>query len=487
MFPSPRQILVTSLISACYLIGQLLTQTDLQVAGMFSIAIFFGVLSVFVGGGIASAAGCLNGILISKFLLIGLAIKILMLQPADIPLSSPRTTACVMALGFFGLCLGTLLQANLACPRSLSLNRPLSDQMLLSFAIVFFVLSYAGYFASNRAADDVVTGGWAGPAHIFGSLKSLSIVPPMLYLWKIQTPRWMTHPMMLAILAFSAMVGVFSTGKQESMEPLIFYVLLGFLRYGWTNIRLWSLVATGLTYYALIIFPYSQYVRHSGGREGSISERVAATKDAFWQILTDPEFRNGANDKANQGVYFDSSLAAFNRLAMVGEADKLIFATEQQQAFTGWETIVWGFKLLAPSFLYHDKPIFGAGNYLSHIVGESNPKDLTTQVSYGIMANFYNAFSFAGVVVGTLIFFAGFYYWMRTFFGNPRCAGPESSTLWFFWLVALYEHSLIESSVSGIISSLTLPGLVALIWIAAKWVCPLLPESQQAEELPTAA
>ena len=58
---------------------------------------------------------------------------------------------------------------------------------------------------------------------------------------------------------------------------------------------------------------------------------------------------------------------------MVGEADRLIYATEQQQAFTGWETITWGFKLLMPSFLYPGKPIFEAANYLSHIAGESNP------------------------------------------------------------------------------------------------------------------
>ena len=103
---------------------------------------------------------------------------------------------------------------------------------------------------------------------------------------------------------------------------------------------------------------------------------------------------------------------------MVGEADRLGSATERQQAFTGWETITWGFKLLTPSFLYAKKPTMEAGNYLGHIVGDIGPSDTETQVSYGVMANLYNAFSFIGVLVGTLVFFAGFYYWIRTFLGN---------------------------------------------------------------------
>lgn len=488
MFSNPRQLLISFLVSAVYWTGQVMVRTDLRVASLFAAAIFFGILSVSAGGGMGSALGCLNGILIGKFLLIGVAIKILLLEPADGTLSTPQTTAWVMALGFLGLYLGTVIQSNLMCPQSFSLNRPLSNQMLLSFSIVLFVLTYAGYFASSVPGEggDVVTGGWVGMAHIFGSLKSLSIVPIMLYLWKIRTPRWMTHPVIIGMLLWTALIGVFSTGKQESMEPLIFYVLVGFLRYGWTNARLWLLVTTGVAYYALIIFPYSEYVRHSGGREGTLAERAAVTKEAFWQIATDKEFRSSVSDKVNKGAYFDSSMAAFNRLAMVGEADKLIFATEQQQAFTGWETIGWGFKLLVPSFIYRDKPVFGAGNYLSHIVGESNPKDLTTQVSYGVMANLYNAYSFEGVLVGTPIFFAGFYYWVRFFFGNPRFAGPATPTLWFLWLVALYEHSLVESSVSGIIASLTLPVVVAMICFAAKWLCAFLPQSKAAE-LPATA
>jgi hypothetical protein len=289
----------------------------------------------------------------------------------------------------------------------------------------------------------------------------------------------MTHPVILALVTWSAVVGIFSTNKQDAMEPLVFYVLVGFMRYGLRDIRLWSLVSAGLLYYAMIVFPYSQYVRRSGGREGTLLQRAEVTKEAFWRMASDRDFRSATTDRVSQASYFDQgALSPFGRLAMVGEADILISATQRQNAFTGWETIVWGFKLLMPSALFPKKPVFEAGNYLAHIVGEVAPSDRTTQVSYGVMANLYNAFSLTGVVIGTPLFFAAFYFWIRMFLGEPRWDGqPTTSTLWFIWLVASLQHSIVESSLSGLVPSLAFPFVIALLYLAARWFCLMLPRN----------
>src|ERR1700674_3293998 len=150
----------------------------MRVALLFSLAILFGILSVFAGGGLRSAFGCLNAILIGKFLLIAIAIKIMLFEPADGPLAAPRTTALVMAIGFGGLLIGTTFQSHFSCPPSLSMNRPFSDRMLLSFSIVLFAVSYLGYFAAmipSTQGEGLQTGGWLGIARAFASLKSLSI------------------------------------------------------------------------------------------------------------------------------------------------------------------------------------------------------------------------------------------------------------------------------------------------------------------------
>ena len=480
-----RQLVSTVCVSGIYLVAQLLGGTNMRVALLFSLAILFGILSVFAGGGLKSAFGCLNAILIGKYLLIAIAIKALLLEPSDGTLHAPQTTASVMALGFFGLFLGTVTQSQFHCPHTFSMNQSFSTQMILAFSIVLFTCSYGGYFISlipSTQGMGIQTGGWVGITHVLGALKSLSIVPPMLYLWRLKARLWMTHPAILGLLAWSAVVGIFSTGKQDAMEPLVFYVLVGFLRYGWGDSRLWALVSVGLLYYALIIYPYSQYVRSAGGRTGSFEERAQVTKDIFWRIASNQEFRSSVTDHVSKEYYFGPSLSAFSRLAMVGEADRLIYATEQQQAFTGWETITWGFKLLMPSVLYPGKPIFEAANYLSHIAGESNPADTTTQVSYGVMANLYNAFSLTGVLVGTPLFFGAFYYWIRIFLGNAKWEGvPTASTLWFLWLVASYQHNIVESTLSGLIASISFPSVIVLLCMLARWLCLFLPPIAESE------
>lgn len=477
-----RQQLILALATASLTFAaQLLARTSAEVAALFSIAIFFGIMSVFAAGGLQSAFGCLNAILIGKFLLVGVVLKSLILEPSDGPLHAPETTALVMAIGFTGLFVGTAVQARLYCSQTFSLNQTFDLRMLFSFAVVLSAASYLGYFASlipSANGQGIQTGGWLGIARSMASLKSFAIVPPMLYLWRTRSRLWMTHPVILSLLAWGALVGIFSTSKQDAMEPLLFYVLVGFMRYGFRDIRLWSLVSTGVLYYGIIVFPYAQYVRHSGGREGTIMQRVEVTKDTFLRIITDGDFRTATTEHVNEGVYFrQGALSPFNRLAMVGEADKLISATARTKAFTGWETIIWGFKLVMPSFLMPDKPVFEAGNYLAHVVGEVAQNDTTTQVSYGVMANLYNAFSLTGVAIGTPLFFGAFYYWIRIFLGDPRWSGePTTSSLWFIWLVASFQHSIAESTMSGLVATLSFPVVLALLYFAAKWFSLFLPQ-----------
>src|SRR6266404_5496087 len=147
--PVTRQQLVAVLaMTFFYLAGQLWNGTEPAVAALFALAILCGTLSIFAGGGLRYASGCLNAILIGKFLLIGIAIKIILLEPADRTLFAPRTTALVMAIGFAGLLVGTIIQSHVYCPQSLSMNQPFSDRMLLSFSFMLFVLSYLGYFTA---------------------------------------------------------------------------------------------------------------------------------------------------------------------------------------------------------------------------------------------------------------------------------------------------------------------------------------------------
>jgi hypothetical protein len=91
------------------------------------------------------------------------------------------------------------------------------------------------------------------------------------------------------------------------------------------------------------------------------------------------------------------------------------------------------------------------------------------------MAKFFNAFALLGVAVGTPLFFGAFYYWIRIFLGNPRLdQAGGMSTLWFLWLVGLYQHRIVESTISGLIASFSFPAVIILMLLATRVVYMLI-------------
>lgn len=462
--------------------AQLAVGTDVTVALLFSGSILFGLYAVSLGGGVRSPAGLLNAMMIVKFLVIAIVLKVFLLSPVDENLLSPVATASVMALGFLGLLTGTWIQRALPSLRLLLIPAVFDPKMYFALAMVFLVCGYGGYLVAigpELAGGELQTGGFIGVARAMSSFKSFAIVPALYYAWQLRGRRMMTHPLVLAILIIQITAGAFTTGKLDAMEPLAFYLLVGFLRYGFMDKRLWAAASVGVIYYALIVYPYSQYVRSHGGREGSGQERLEAMTTVLWQIATDPDFRQMVDTKIRPygHSYLGEEWQPFARFAMVGEADRLISATEEQQSFTGWETIVWGFQLMMPSFLYPEKPIWGTGNYLAHIAGDVNSSDMTTQVAYGVMANLYNAFSYGGVFLGSAIFFSVFYYVLRVFFRDPVWSpSPSGDTIWYFLIVAAFGHSLVEQSLAGLIAAVPMTvAVVVAFCLLARMIASFLP------------
>jgi hypothetical protein len=277
--------------------------------------------------------------------------------------------------------------------------------------------------------------------------------------------------MVVLVLLTNIAVGIFSTSKEGIAEPIVFFLVMAVLRYGFKDRRVWALCVTGAISYTAFIYPYSQYIRSNGGREGSMSSRVGAMEGVIGRMASDPDFRSSMHTvtaPSREGYLGRQSLEPFDRFAMLGLADLLVSGTNDSE-FTGWQTITLGFKLMVPSFLYPDKPIFSAGNFLGHIAGEVGVGDETTQCAYGFMANFYNAFSFPGVFFGTALCFALFYYILRWGFGNPRWRRrPGGSTVWMIVLIAAFHHTILESAVSGLMPQMMLPVVVFCFYSAAK-------------------
>jgi len=472
-------------ICTLYLVGQLLAGTSVIVAAQFTAAIFFGLLAVVAGGGVKSVFGLLNLILIGRYLLIAIAIKIVLMEPAHKNLNEPAMTSLVIMVGFFALCVVTVVARALPQPCQALLPFTRRPIVFLSFALVLFVLCNAGYFvgiAPSLNGEGLTTGGVLGYARTLGSLKAFAVVPAMFYAWSSGSRRFLTHPLVLAILGASLAVGIFSTGKQDAMEPVVYYAAMAVLRRGLQYRKLWIFGTAAALLFALVIFPYSQFVRISGGREGSFGQRLVIIEDVMYKVLTDSAFRSSITTDAigqtsGRKLYWDYKvLTPLNRLSLVADADRLIGAS-MRTAPTEWETVTWGFKLLTPSFLYPDKPKYEAGNYFGHLVGDLNLMDRDTQVAYGPFANWYNAFALPGVLLGTMVLFGGLYYWLRLFCGNPTWGQDAGGRImWLLLIVGTYHHRLAESTLPGIIAFLPIPVIALLLFLIAEKLTIFLPK-----------
>ena len=476
-------------ISALYFVGQVLAGTSVIVAAQFTVAIFFGLLAVVAGGGVRSVFGLLNLILIGRYLLIAIAIKIVILEPADKNLSEPGMTSLVMMVGFFALCVATVIARVLPQPCDALLPPVRRPDVYFSFAVVLFVLCNAAYFvgmAPSLNGEGVTTGGILGYARTLGSLKAFAVVPAMFYAWSSGSRRFLTHPLVLAILSVGLAVGIFATTKQDAMEPLMYYGLVAVFRRGLRYRKLWALGLAAAALFGLVVFPYSQFVRISGGREGSFSQRLVVIEDVMYKVVTDSAFRSSiATDASGQTaghrLYWDYKvLTPLNRLSLVADADRLIGAS-MRTAPTEWETVTWGFKLLTPSFLYPDKPKYEAGNYFGHLAGDLNIMDSNTQVAYGPFANWYNAFALPGVLVGTMVLFVALYYWFRLFCGKAKWSpNAGGRAMWLLLIIGTYHHRLAESTLAGIIAQLPIPVIVLVLFLIAEKLTIFFPRNTPA-------
>jgi hypothetical protein len=468
-------IIGAGVVFLAFLGGQLLVGTSLQVAVLFSVAILFGVLSVIMAGGIRTAFGLLNFILIGKYLLFALTMKILTGEPSERNLYAPENTALVMAVGFIALFAGMAIQR--ALPHFTQLApKDFPDRFLIVFALLLFALGCGGavYDVLVRLDSGIVikSGGLIGIARQFGALSAFSLVPAMMYLWRVGTKRYLTHPLILVMMAACSLTGVFGAQKQQAMEPVMYAMLMVWARYGLRSRQLVATVAAGMLLYFGFVYPYSQYARGHGARTGDADQRMLAISQMVPRLLFDSEFRNEVNFEIRAGetqCWDEKALIPFTRFHMACEADRLIAATDQLGSYTEWQTITWGFKLLMPSFLYPEKPVYGTGNFLAHITGQVASVDQATQVSFGLMANFYNAFRLTGVFFGTLAFFTIAYYWLSLFCGNPTWLGkPTPGTMFFILIVGAYQHALPESPFASLVPSLVVvPILVSIVFFAA--------------------
>jgi hypothetical protein len=402
----PGATLVAGTLALSLTLLQLALGGDVSAESMMGGATFFGLLAVLDPAGL-TAMGVLNLILLSRFLLGAYAMKNLVAgEPVTAGLLAPEHTAAVMLMGFAGVWVASLVVRRFVRP--MPMFAAAGD---LSWLRTMVLLIVAGGLLSTvllrfaaPGGDDATVGGAWGLAKEFVSFHTASLPLLMLYLWKSGARRWLTHPAVLALLLIYLLQGVLSSSKQGMAEPGVLYLLMALARYGWRHPVIWLGLPLALVSYQYFISPIAQYARNEGARDKNPREAAIAMADIVIGFASDTVYRDHilraeraqVDPNQMQAAFLGGKLGAFARFAMVGEADRLVDATDRFGT-TGMETISNSVLVAVPHFLYPNKPQTASGNFLGRYAVDLGEGDFGTQVSYGFMANAYNAYGMFSV------------------------------------------------------------------------------------------
>lgn len=459
------------LFSIILFVGQLFAGSITEVAFFFSIAVFLGLCSVFVTGSWRSNFGILNLAILIKFLLFALIIKIICLQPSDYPLFAPLETSIVTLLGFAGVLIGTIIQKKLPVPKR-RLIYPINDKNFYLILYLFFLIVGYGawlyiYITRQDAELDMTVGGVFGLLTAFGEFRDLSITAVLYYVHLSGSKKFLTHPLVIFTITVTTLAGIYSVSKQAIIQPLVYFCFSILAIKGPNYKPFWIALIVGGLLFTNVVYPFSQFARYGGGRTGTTMQRVTAIAEILPKMILDPDYSEVVNTALDKKLhtyepYLPVAGYSLGRMAMVAEADRLVAASANTEN-TGWETITWGFKMVLPRFIYPDKPILASNNYLARIAGQVGGNDYLTQVSYGFMANFYNAFGYAGALIGSTLLIGGLYYWLTLFFGDY-----PNINIWTIAIFGQYNHLLSEQSIAGIIASIPFPLVMLVLFITTK-------------------
>jgi len=470
-----RCVAVGGIIAVIYLFAQLAVGSDLTVALLFAGGVFAGVASIIIGGGIRSMMGLLNFSLVLKYPLLSLAIKVILLQPSDTGLAAPLITPLVLCLSFVGIFAGTL-GVRIFLGKKMPLCMPVTDpNVLLRLYWLTFVVAFVGFLLSLTSMGQDVggefrVGGLLGFARYVLFLRDFLVAVGLFYAHYSHSRRFLTHP--LVVLAFGlAVVASIGTGSKGAlMNPILYTGLTAFILKGGRYIPFYVIGILGWFVLNQLIFPAINYTRTDlfvrpaeAGSSGDAGLYLAV----FKEMLLDPNFRAEAKYAATshyqENKYFNSEeLGALARFALVGNADNLIAPTYVRSDYLGWETILWGIRMLPPRFLYKNKPTYDSSLLLSINSDMASSGSSGTPMAFGFFACSFNAFGLFWTLPTVALVIFGFYAWAVLFFGNPW-----NANVWLIFVVGFWHQSLCEYAISGLIAGLWYAVIAWVLYRAA--------------------
>ena len=384
-----------SIFAALVFVGQMIEGTDFAFAILTAVFIGIWAVAFNVTGGIQYTSGAFiffNGLLTAIF---GLVVKILLGQPGERNLLSPRTTMSCYCIGMAATAVAAFLSRNLRSRQALLKNFD-SLAAMKTGAITCLIFSVLLGAFSGSAMQNGSIGSAIGQINRF---PLMGIMLATTYEVRISNGKRSTNWIVWTGLLLNVALGLISFSKEGMLiGPACWIVAAALNRFSFSARQI-LLCVVGLAFMVYYLVPYSQYVRNLHGATRAESVAVAAlylsdlnkTRQLYLDAIAEV-------DIANDPHLYDEREGFLDRMVMLAPDDALIDFTDKGNVF-GLDPTFQTYANVIPHFLWHDKVAVNTGNTYAHELGLLAEDDVTTGISLSPVADAYHQARWLGLLL----------------------------------------------------------------------------------------
>ncbi len=437
-----------------------LSGTSPAFAGLAFSFILVATLAFNVAGGLTRPSGSYVFFFSLLGVLLGLMVKVVLWEPAEVLLHSPVTTMGAYTGGIAAMLVAVYISRRFS--RKVGFLQEictLDDMGLAAIGCVVGGYGIPVILGLGASIDQALFKPILSAALQMNRFYDMAIILGVTYeVRKSGGTRSINASVILGAL-ITWYTGVLIGFSKEALfsPPLCWLASCAALRYRFAFYQIIGLVLT-LVFFGYYIVPFCQYGRGFNDENATQGQRLATS----YSLLTHlgdvrDKYRASLGSDArpdNQFYFFEKDVGLFDRLQMFGIDDALITVTDQKGAF-GMSPYILYISSFVPRVLWKDKPAIIMGNVFAHEIG-FNENDTTTGISFTPVAEAYHEAKWVGVLVVEPIL------WIVLFVIMDSLCGDLRKSPWGILVLALFAHIAPEGSLQGVFYVMSYGALIVL-------------------------
>lgn len=416
----------------CLLAAQLLLGTSAVYAIIIFLYVLFTITAFNIAGGLSTFSGSFIAFQSLQSIMIAQVAKVFYLQPADLNLHSPVTTAAVYASGEFSLIFAVAF-ARRYRRRPPVLDSRADAKFTMAISMSASAIGILSAFLVGTVGTDVYGNVEQGSVWSYlnqlGNFLLIGIVVGTAHIIQVsqgrRSARWWT----IIPMAIYLTLGIVNNTKQGIYQPLALWVMVcAIYRYKFNRMQVVGLIASGIAG-VMVVFPVVQYSR-GYVREGALLNRAVLVYD-FMRDHSISEIRASykadeelKEEGAHAGYYFyygkDAQL--LDRVSLISVDDAAVNYTLRTGTH-GYDAFTQIFIAMIPRVFLPDKDKYlhiSIVNDLGRELGILAPTDENTFIAFSLFGPSFYMGGWWAVTVLTFLVMALMFWFLETFYGTAR-------------------------------------------------------------------